>query len=127
MVERPAGEPIYLEGDDANTLFIHGSGRVYVFARDDSGCDRIVHTLERGANLGAISFLREVPRYATMRAATDVCLCTLNGVPCPSGLAPPVEGTEAGPSEASPPFGPETFRVPRCQPRPTSPLPASES
>jgi len=66
------GEPIVLEGEPADALFVIVEGRARVVKRAESGEEVPLTTLGPGAMLGEIALLRGEPRSATARASGDV-------------------------------------------------------
>jgi MFS family permease len=72
-VEVPAGGDVVVEGDPGDRFFVVESGRAEVL-----GADRRVAELHPGDSFGEIALLRDVPRTATVRAATDLALKALD-------------------------------------------------
>jgi ATP-binding cassette subfamily B protein len=70
--ERAPGEILCRQGSVGDELFIIGRGDVEIVVTDDEGIERIVNVLGEGDKFGEISFLRRVPRTATVRAQTNV-------------------------------------------------------
>jgi ABC-type multidrug transport system fused ATPase/permease subunit/CRP-like cAMP-binding protein len=70
--ERAPGEVLCRQGSVGDELFIIGRGEVEIIVGDDEGNERIVNVLGEGDYVGEISFLRRVPRTATVRAQTNV-------------------------------------------------------
>ena len=70
--ERAPGEILCRQGSVGDELFIIGRGEVEIVVTDDEGNERIVNILGEGDYVGEISFLRRVPRTATVRAQTNV-------------------------------------------------------
>ena len=74
---REAGQEIVRQGSNSDELFIIGRGELEVLVRDAQGDDRLVNVLGEGDYVGEISFLRGVPRTATIRARTPTELYVL--------------------------------------------------
>jgi ABC-type multidrug transport system fused ATPase/permease subunit len=70
--ERGPGEILCRQGSVGDELFIIGRGEVEIVVADEDGNERIVNTLSEGDKFGEISFLRRIPRTATVRAQTHV-------------------------------------------------------
>jgi ABC-type multidrug transport system fused ATPase/permease subunit len=70
--ERAPGEILCRQGSVGDELFIIGRGDVEILVTDDEGNERIVNILGEGEYVGEISFLRRIPRTATVRAQTNV-------------------------------------------------------
>ena len=71
-VRHAAAETIIAEGEAGDRFYLVDEGRVDV-AKDG----RLVRTMGPGSYVGEIALLRDVPRTATVRAATDVRLFAL--------------------------------------------------
>jgi MFS family permease len=69
-----AGEIVYRQGDDADGCFVIESGTADVL-----GDGRTIATVGPGDLVGEIALLRDVPRTATVRAATEMDLRLLAG------------------------------------------------
>ena len=69
----PAGQVIIRQGDPADALFVVGGGELDVVA-DRRGAEVQLNRLHEGDYFGEIGILRQVPRTATVRAATPVHL-----------------------------------------------------
>jgi ATP-binding cassette subfamily B protein len=74
---RDAGQEIVRQGSHSDELFIIGRGELEVLVRDEQGVDRLMNVLGEGDYVGEISFLRGVPRTATLRARTQTELYVL--------------------------------------------------
>ncbi|MBP7797994.1 MAG: cyclic nucleotide-binding domain-containing protein [Thermoanaerobaculaceae bacterium] len=72
------GEIVVTEGEPGASLFVLASGQVRVFARDQSGHNRQVRTLDEGEFFGEISLVTGQPRTATVVAATPCDLLELH-------------------------------------------------
>jgi len=66
--EYAAGEPVFVEGDESQDLYILVSGRVTIF----KGGTPLAEISEPGALFGEMSFLLRHNRTATVRAHSDV-------------------------------------------------------
>jgi ATP-binding cassette subfamily B protein len=69
--ERSTGDVICRQGSVGDELFVLGRGEVDVVLEDEEGHERIIGSLNEGEYFGEISFLRRVPRTATVRARTQ--------------------------------------------------------
>ena len=74
---RDADQEIVRQGSTSDELFIIGRGELEVLVRDEQGDDSLVNVLGEGDYVGEISFLRGVPRTATLRARTRTELYVL--------------------------------------------------
>ena len=70
--ERGPGEVLCRQGSVGDELFIIGRGELEILVMDDEGNERIVGMLGEGDYTGEISFIRRIPRTATVRAQSDV-------------------------------------------------------
>lgn len=70
--ERSPGDVICRQGSVGDELFVLGRGEVQIVHEDDEGNEQVLNTLHDGEYFGEISFLRRVPRTATVRARTNV-------------------------------------------------------
>jgi MFS family permease len=68
----PAGANVFLEGQRGDRVYVVIDGTAEVL-----GKDRLVATVGPGGAFGEIAVLRDVPRTATVRAATDLDLFAL--------------------------------------------------
>ena len=70
--ERAPGEILCRQGSVGDELFIIGRGDLEILVSDEDGNEHVVAFLHEGDYTGEISFLRRVPRTATVRAQTNV-------------------------------------------------------
>lgn len=70
--ERNPGDIICRQGTVGDELFVLGKGEVEVVLEEDERHERILGFLNEGDYFGEISFLRRVPRTATIRARTNL-------------------------------------------------------
>jgi ABC-type multidrug transport system fused ATPase/permease subunit len=70
--ERSPGDVICRQGSLGDELFVLGRGEVEVVLEAEDGQERILNALNEGEYFGEISFLRRIPRTATVRARTPV-------------------------------------------------------
>ena len=75
--ERSPGDVICRQGSVGDELFFLGRGEVQILLEDEDGSERLLNTLHEGEYFGEISFLRRIPRTATVRARTAVELHVL--------------------------------------------------
>jgi hypothetical protein len=68
-----AGSKVFEEGDHGDLFYVLADGRAVV-----ESAGRRLRTLERGDFFGEIALLRDVPRTASVRAATDLRLLALD-------------------------------------------------
>lgn len=70
--ERAPGDIVCRQGSVGDELFVVGRGEVEVLLEDEEGQERILGSISEGDYFGEISFLRRIPRTATVRARTNV-------------------------------------------------------
>jgi ATP-binding cassette subfamily B protein len=70
--ERSPGDTICRQGSLGDELFVLGRGDVEVVLEGEDGQERTLNELHEGEYFGEISFLRRIPRTATVRARTPV-------------------------------------------------------
>jgi ABC-type multidrug transport system fused ATPase/permease subunit len=75
--ERSSGDLICRQGSVGDELYFIGRGEVQILLEDEDGSERLLNTLHEGEYFGEISFLRRIPRTATVRARTSVELHVL--------------------------------------------------
>ncbi len=74
-VQIGAGEWLFHEGDEADSLYVIRSGRLDVIAE---GRDAVIRVLGRGAVLGELALLTRSQRSASVRAARDSSLLRID-------------------------------------------------
>ncbi|KAA9005474.1 Crp/Fnr family transcriptional regulator [Paenibacillus spiritus] len=81
MGVRP-GERIYMQGDQANRLYLITKGRVRVYCISKEGEELTIEIVEKGRIFGESSFLYEATRQTTVDAVNEVELvsCTLESL-----------------------------------------------
>lgn len=74
-----AGSPVYMQGDQANRLFLIKKGRVRVYYIASNGDELTLEIVEKGRIFGESSFLAQTTRQTTVSAVNEVELvsCTL--------------------------------------------------
>lgn len=70
------GEDLVREGDTTWTLFILATGKIRVLSMV-GGNEVMLYTMERGECAGTRAFVEKAPRQATLRAAGDTTVYTL--------------------------------------------------
>lgn len=75
LVDFPAGETIFQQGDPGDDMFIIHEGEVEIL--HEGGPDQLA-ILKKGDFFGEMSLLEELPRVATARAVTDVKLVKID-------------------------------------------------
>ena len=71
------GEDLFVEGERGNELFVIIEGEVEVLKKTDEGFVRLVK-LERGAMIGEMALLDDMPRSATVRAVQPTKVTVIN-------------------------------------------------
>jgi CRP-like cAMP-binding protein len=69
----PAGTAVFEQGDAGDGFYVITAGRA-----DVVGGGTVVRSLGTGESFGEIALLRDSPRTATIRAATDLALIVLD-------------------------------------------------
>jgi MFS family permease len=85
-IAAPAGYVVFNQGDVGDYFYVIESGEAEVI-----GEGRVIATLEPGQAFGEIALLRQVPRTATVRAATELRLQALGSdhfLPVVTGFTP---------------------------------------
>ncbi len=72
-VRLPAGASVFEQGDDGNAFFVIEAGRAEVILDG-----RPVRALESGDCFGEIALVRDCRRTASIRATSELALCSLN-------------------------------------------------
>jgi CRP-like cAMP-binding protein len=67
-----AGEALFNEGDEGDTLYMIRQGQIHLFRRDQSGEERLLGTCGVGDVVGELALLDGYPRSAQARAADHV-------------------------------------------------------
>lgn len=75
----PAGETIFRQGDTASKLYFIVKGVVQVI-RGSEADTKIIAELREGDTFGEIALISDMPRTATIRAVTDVIVCTIHKI-----------------------------------------------
>lgn len=78
FVEVKAGEIVFREGKKGNYVCFVAVGRLEVMKTSETGSNVSLTTLSRGASIGEMAILDNLPRSATVRAITDATLVTLS-------------------------------------------------
>lgn len=73
-----AGQPLMVQGERGDALFLSVSGRLRAYVRDEAGAPRMVREMGRGAVIGEISLYTDEPRTATVVAVRDSVLVRLD-------------------------------------------------
>lgn len=81
LVEVPAGEYVFREGDLGTEMFIIHRGRVEILKRvgDGDGREAQLAVFEQGDFFGELSLLDDRPRSASVRAIEDTLLISVSG------------------------------------------------
>lgn len=76
------GEHIYMQGDQANRLYLITKGRVRVYYISNDGEELTLEIVEKGRIFGESSFLYQATRHTTVDAVNEVELlsCTLENL-----------------------------------------------
>ncbi len=71
----PAGKSVFRQGDRPETFYVVRRGVLHVVEEDpDSGKERVLQSLGRGASFGELALVDAAARSATVRAVTDAQL-----------------------------------------------------
>ena len=70
--QRPAGEPIIIQGEPAQNYFIVDVGKCDVFVSRPHGGEELVLTIGSGASFGEIALMYECENNITIKAHVDV-------------------------------------------------------
>ena len=76
-VEIAAGQTLMTQGDPGDSMYLHVSGRLRVYVRNDDGSERFVRDMARGRFIGEMSLYTDAPRSATVVAVRDSVLVRL--------------------------------------------------
>lgn len=74
--EYPKGAVVINEGDDGDSFYIIRSGRVKIYASDESGNEVILHVEGEGAYFGELALIDTAPRSASV-VTTEACTLTM--------------------------------------------------
>lgn len=77
MQEVKKREPIYLQGDPGNTVFLLKKGRVKISSTAPSGKEFTFVILEPGEIFGELEALEDSPREALAKALDDALICAI--------------------------------------------------
>jgi CRP-like cAMP-binding protein len=78
MQEVRKRQPIYLQGDPANTVYLLKKGRVKVSSTAPSGKEVTFEILEAGEIFGELEVLEPSPRGTSAEALDDTLICAIN-------------------------------------------------
>ncbi len=78
LIRLSAGENLFVQGDTARTLYLIDSGQIEVMREYEEGETIRLATLGSQAVIGELSMLSNMPRTATVVAATDTVLIALD-------------------------------------------------
>lgn len=76
--QRPAGEPIIVQGEPAQNYFIVDIGKCDVFVTRPGGSEELVLTIGSGASFGEIALMYECQNNITIKAHVDVTVWTID-------------------------------------------------
>jgi cAMP-dependent protein kinase regulator len=76
--QRPAGEPIILQGEPAQNYFIVDVGKCDVFVSRPGGGEELVLTISSGASFGEMALMYECENNITIKAHVDVTVWTID-------------------------------------------------
>ncbi|MTI48715.1 Crp/Fnr family transcriptional regulator [Sporosalibacterium faouarense] len=75
--EYKKGETIFLEGTDANTLYIINEGRIKLFKYTKDGKEQILHILSNGDFFGELNLFKDGEYNFNAKAIMETKICTL--------------------------------------------------
>jgi putative ABC transport system ATP-binding protein len=78
LEEFKPGELVIRQGDPGDKFYLIRSGEAEVLVRDAGGADAVVATLDEGKFFGEKALMTGEPRSATVRAKTQMELCSLD-------------------------------------------------
>jgi CRP-like cAMP-binding protein len=78
LVTLNAGEVLFREGGEGNSVFFVVQGTLDLTARNDLGTEILLRTARAGESIGEASFLTALPRYATVTAREQSNLLELD-------------------------------------------------
>jgi CRP/FNR family cyclic AMP-dependent transcriptional regulator len=78
MQEIRKRQPIYLQGDPANTVYLLKKGRVKISSAAPSGKEVTFEILEAGEIFGELEALEQSPRETSAEALDDTLICAIN-------------------------------------------------
>lgn len=76
--QRPAGEPVIIQGEAAQNYFVVDVGKCDVFVRRDGSGEELVLTIGSGASFGEIALMYECQNNITIKAHVDVTVWTID-------------------------------------------------
>src|SRR5579883_936903 len=78
LIQLPAGEKLFEEGDPGDTLFIVRSGAIEIYVRDTTGQKIVLTTVGKDESFGEIAVIDSQPRSASAVALADSELIALD-------------------------------------------------
>ena len=76
--QRPAGEPVIIQGEAAQNYFVVDVGKCDVFVKRDNGGEELVLTIGSGACFGEIALMYECNNNIKIKAHVDVTVWTID-------------------------------------------------